>query len=518
MIIKPKYGVNLRLEPYDLVDQWAYMQNVDMTHDELYTQIPGSVKYHGSVLGTNAPTAIIPSYNNENNTAEVLTAVDDKILKRVEGQNEFETLKDELTPNSIMFFQGVENKTYIGSISDGLLEYDGISQVEIIDEIKLKDIYLSKETNRAFGITVNNEIVWTDDLSTIQGAPVQWNPLNLTKIHPTKGDVPVKLWVLEGRLVILMGNSIWIYYINGSPAAWRPEKAPTVVGCSSPKTVRQIGGELWFLGFSPDTGIGIYAFNGRTSRLLSYDVEPLMKRINPFKVSDSAAVLVDNTYKISFALDSDIENNTTLHLDTINYNRETNTPNIYGPHTYGFNCSAVLDTRKFRGGHLFGRKHSDGARVFRVADYQTQYSDEHQDNGDLIASVLISPVYDKVVAGKNVYDQTWQKKFKNIYSDFKQSGTHSAQVQILKGYENEVHKSFSRYLEGGNNPFDIFNLGSTPVESKSLDIDNHLERIVSDAIQFKISNTFVNTRLALRCINFEATPFRRKKYVQKIPA
>jgi hypothetical protein len=516
MELRPKYGVNLRLKAFDLINQWALMQNNDMAHDEFFRQIKGSVKYHNAILGTNSPSAIIPAYNNDTDTAEVLSSVDDKIVRRKSGQNEFETLIEGLTPGLVWTSAEIENKVYIPHPKDGLFEYDGASKIEKINDILLTDIFLSKETNRAFGITKYHELVWTDSLSSIGGVPISWNPLNVEKIHPTKGDYPVKLWILRGRLCVLMGNSIWIYYINGSPESWRPERCPTVVGVAARKTVKQVGEELWFLGWSSDTGIGLYAFNGQTCRLLSYDIEPYMLRINPERANDAVGELVDNIYKLSFALDASTENNCTFHFDTININPETQTPNIYGPHTYGFNCSAVLDTKKFKGEHLFGRKHSDGGRIFRVANYRTQYSDELSDNGDLIAGILISGIISKEGIGKSIYDQSWFKKYKNIYLDWEPAGSWGIDVEILKGFENETFESYIEYLDGSNLSLEAISADSDALDYQSLQVTNQIEDFVSDSIQLKISNYNVNSTFAFRSMRYDVSPHRRKKYVKEV--
>lgn len=514
MRIRPRNGVNLRLKAYDLAerDQWAFMQNVDMGHDEQFEQIKGSVKYHGATLGTNSPTAIMPHYNKD--SAEVLTACDDKILKRAAGKNEFETLVSGLTPNKIRFDVQINYNKYIAHPDDGLLEYDGISKIRKVNDILLKDIIAAKETNRCFAITKDGEIVWTDDLATIQGVPLEWNSLNVATIFPTKGDEPEKLWILNGRLIVLMGSSIWVYYINGSATSWRPEKAPSVVGLAAPRTVRQVGEELWFLGFSPDTGIGLFAFNGRTCRLLSYDIEPYLKRINPEKISNACAEYVDHIYKLSFALDQDAENSTTFHFDAININKETESPNIYGPHPYGFECSAALDTKRFKGEHIFGRKHSDGGRIFRVADYNTFYSDELSDNGNLIYPILLSAIYEDETIGKTIYDGNWIKRYEKIFLEKIPTGTHSALIEILKGFENEVFEDFEVFLEGNNDSIEALDLDSDPVDFESLNDDPHLADFQADAIQLKIHNYSLKKKLAFRALNYDARPIRRKKRAQ----
>ncbi|PJF33530.1 MAG: hypothetical protein CUN57_01920, partial [Phototrophicales bacterium] len=145
-IIKPVLGVNLRQRANDINDrQAAFMQNIDMRHDEIFSQIHGSVKYHGSALGTVAPSAVIPHYDNTKKIADVLACCDGLILKKNFGSNEFETVLSGITPGAIRFGVGIDNKTFLASRKDGLFRFlDGAC--EKINDIKLRDIVASKET------------------------------------------------------------------------------------------------------------------------------------------------------------------------------------------------------------------------------------------------------------------------------------------------------------------------------------------------------------------------------------
>lgn len=516
MQIKPKYGLNLRLPANELDNQWAYMQNVDMTHSGEFEQIMGSVRFHGNTIGNFAPTMIMPSYNNEKNTADVLVAVDDAIKKKNKGTNEFVTLVDGFEPSKIDSYVEIENKMYIPHPDHGLYEYDGISSVVKVNDIKLKHIVYSQETNRCFGISadITNAIFYTDDLSTMGGVPLEWNPLNVIKISPTDGDVIEIIDFLRGRMIIGMSNGFWIYYINSSPENWRPQKAPTVIGLASKKTWKQIGQEFWFLGFSTDTELGIYAFNGDTSRLLTFDTDKFFDNVNKTHLSGACAELVDDIYKISVPYGAAKENDTTLHLDTIQINPNTGSPNIYGPHTYGFSASAVLNNRKFKGEHLFARKHSDGARVFKVDNYKTQYSEQSEDNGDLIPVKLISAIYDREEYKGAVYDEQWLKRYTAFHVEYSPSGTDDLIVEIRKGYEGTTFLEFFQYLEGGNQSIEGINLDYDPIFEYSNGNDKTLINFISDSIQFVLRDYNVNSRPKIRQIFYDAKPSRRKKHAQ----
>jgi len=511
-LLRPKNGVNLRLGAYDVgIDQFCLMQNMDMTHKEIYEQIKGSVKYHGATIGNNDPTAIIVNYNDNEDKQDVLVAVDDKIYKKNFGANEFSEICAGLTPNMIKSSVNINSKSYIAHRKDGLFEYDGIGLVAKVDDILLKDIITSKETNRCFGITDDGRLVWTDNLVTIGGVPIQWAALNTDTQFPTNGDQPIKLFILSGRLIVLRSNSIWFYYILGTPAQWRPEKVDFSGGCIAQQTAKLVGKEIWFLGYSGETGRGVYALDGGGNvRLLSYDVETFLNEINPNRISECVAEHVDNTYKLSVSRHTETSNNWTLHFDTININKDTGSPNIYGPHTYGFSASAVLNTTKFSGEHLFARKHTDGARIYRVANYKTQYSDELSDNGYLIPTILLSPI----ISQEGEYGSEFIKNYANLLVENTPEGTWSGDIEVLKGFENEVFTSYQHFMEGENYSIEALELGSDPLDYESLSSEpqSFLE-FQSDAIQFKISNYQVNKKMAFRSLSYTAKPDRRKKHV-----
>lgn len=516
MKFAPKKGVNLRADGFNNYEQFILMQNMDYTDRELYEQIKGSVKYHGTVLDNAEPTAIWVNYNEIENIQDVMVAISDKIYKKNFGSNEFTELYSGFTPGKIRFPVNLRSKSYIPHPVDGLYEFDGVSKITKVSQIQLKDMIVVKETNRCFAITANNELVWTDDLVIIGGVPIEWNALNIDLLPPTEGDVPEKIWFLNGRLVILMTHSIWIYYVNGSPTNWRPEKIATVVGCIAPKTARQIGAELWFLGYSPQTSVGLYGFNGSSVRLLSYDISRFLKRINPDYIFEAASEYSDNLYKLSIPIDSSIVNNYTFHFDTILVNEDTGAPCIYGPHTYGFSCSCTLNTRKFHGEHLFGRKASDGGRIYRVADYKTQYSSELVDDGNLIQTILLSSIIDTEQIEKAVYDNSWIKKYQHIYLEHHPIGRGSCHVEIYKGHENEVSYAYDQYLEGNNFPLETISLDNNALDFDGSETSGHINDFNSDAIQIKVTNSDKNNKMVFKSLSYDAKPDRRKKYVQQV--
>lgn len=522
MLVKPSKGINARLPAYNVpIDNFIAMQNFDMKHSEDFEQIDGSMKYHGSSigLGTSPPSAIMPYYNVDLNSFQVLVAVDDKIFRKNLGSNEMELIFSGITPNSIKFAENVNNNLFIGC-PDGLIQYDGITAFLVNGGPKIKDIIFSKETNRCFAVSseIPNAYIWTDDLTTTGASPVLWPARNADTVPSSYGEVIERIQFLEGRMVFFMTNSTWIEYVNGSPTNWRFEKSPTVVGWIAPKTIKQVRNEFWGLGFSTNTGRGLYAFNGRTSRLLSYDVEPILNRINEAKIKEACGEHVNNIYKLSFAIDSDIQNNTTLHFDTINVDPTTQNPNVYGPHTYGFNSSAVLNTKNFRGEHLFGSLYAGGSWVFKTAsEYQTQHASGPVDDGDLIACIGLTGIISaETDSDKNSYDFSWMKRYSNLYVLYPPSGSWNAIVDILTDFKNQVYDSFTQWFDRPDVPLAGLNLGSDPLSLGQLRAKPQAMHILSQGIQLQISNYNVNSKFVFSGISYDARPVRRLKDPQNL--
>lgn len=512
MKICPKSGINLRLHPHDVpASQWVSMQNYDMgrEHDEHFHLIKGSTPYHGTSLGSSAASHICVHYDNANNIAHHLACVDGKIFRKISGQNEYEEIYSGLVPNSIRSSINVMNRTYLASSKDGILEYDGYSIQKVNGSPNLSWITFSKEINRAFAIDANNpdSYLFTDDVSTMGGVPAIWNPLNADFVPSDEGDIEEALFILRGRLVHLRTNGIWIYYIGGSPTSWRPEKCPTDVGCIAPKTAKLVNNEIWFLGHSTRVGRGIFSFNGTESRILSFDIEPLINRINPYRIKESCAEYVNNLYKLSFSLDSELQNNHTIHLDTIYNNKEKEIPNVYGVHTYGFESSCVLSTRQFEGEHLFARQQSGGSWIYKVDEVYSQY-------GEIIEGELITPIFEKE---SDELDWDWFKRYGKFMVTFPPRGTWNVIVEVYKDYEATPCMSWNMALDGSNYSLEDLILGKQPLEEHEVGFVQKTFSVLGRAIQFKIRNSVMNQPSSIAEISYDARPVRRMKNAQLLP-
>lgn len=346
----PKGGINWKDPAWSEVlankNQCYRLQNLRCNNGYVET-IQGTRKHHGQSLGSDPVTAIMPYYNDQTDQFVLLAATGDKISKRNPVTNEFETLESGLTPNSIHDSIIRHGVMYIPSERDGLKKYLGGSSVESVGGGSTAPgnfrycIYM-KEIDRLFGISddaIYGQITWCNS-----SEPEIWDGANVERLKLKDGERVEGAAILYGKLIIFCTYTIWIYYVSGNEENWRLEEAPTIIGCVAPNTIVKVGGEIWYLGESPSNQLGVYAFNGTRSRLLTYDIEPMFKLVNRDRLRNACAVLHDDLYKLSFATGFSSTNNVSIDLDLTN-TKEDGTPAIYGVHTIGFRSARVLDGR-----------------------------------------------------------------------------------------------------------------------------------------------------------------------------
>lgn len=352
-------GINLRApghsEELKAKKQCVRMQNFRYS-DELISTIPGTRKYHGTSLGSGPVTAIMPYYNDQTDQFVLLAACGGSIFKRDPATNEFSTLKSGLTPESIFSATIRHGVMYIASKSDGLKKYLGGNQIESVGggttapgSFKIA-IYM-KEIDRIFGISsdaIFGQISWCD-----LSQPEVWDGANVERFKLKDGEIVEGAGILYGKLIVFCTYSIWIMYVSGNEENWKLEEAPTSIGCVAHKTIKKDGNRILYLGEAPGHALGVYAFNGSTSELLTDDITPLLKNANKNKLQDACAEIHDDLYTLSFAYGASETNNLSIDLDLVN-RKEDGAPAIYGPHTFFFYSSSVLNNRQNNKEFLMG--------------------------------------------------------------------------------------------------------------------------------------------------------------------
>lgn len=390
-----KGGINWQLPAWH-PDIKKKMQCVLMKNyrykDDFIDSIPGTKRYHGTQLQNAPVTAILPYYNDQTDVYIGLGACGDAIYKKNEQSNEYTEIKSALTPNSIFTSAMRYDTLYIASVNDGLKKYLGGNVIETVGggdtaPGSFRVIIYMKEIDRLFGISDNailGQITWCDF-----GNPEIWDPANVERFKLKKGERVEGAEILFGKLIIFCTYSTWIYYVSGNEENWRLEEAPTTIGCVAPNTIRKVGSSIWFLGEGPELELGVYRFNGSTSEILTHDIEPMFKMINRNRLRWACAEVHDDLYTISFSSDFYVINNISVDLDTIN-TKSDGTPAIYGPHSFGFVSSCVLNGRQNNKQFLMGCE--DG---FIYYENGTTFKSTNGVDGDLIEQRFLSRIHNE---------------------------------------------------------------------------------------------------------------------------
>ena len=386
-------GINRRLPAYhtDILkrSQCITMQNL-RCNDEIVGPVTGTRKYHGTSLA-GAITAIMPYYNDQTDQYVLLAASGGSVYKRDEATNEFTAIKSGLTPNSIFSAVMRNDEMFIASVSDGLKKYLGGNQLESVGTGStapgsFRIIIYMKEIDRLFGISddaILGQISWCN-----LSQPEIWDAASVERIKLKKGERVEGAEVLYGKLIIFCTYSIWIYYVSGNEENWKLEEAPTSVGCVAPNTIKKDGNRMLYLGESPEHALGIYSFNGSTSELLTDDITPLLETANKNKLRNACAEIHDDLYTFSIALGGANANDTSFDLDLTN-RKEDGAPAIYGPHTFAFYSSVVLNNRQKTKEWLMGDE-TDG---FIYYENGNTFKSTNGNDGTIIDQRFLSAIH-----------------------------------------------------------------------------------------------------------------------------
>lgn len=459
VIDAPKGGINRRLPAYNSEmlkrSQCVTLQNLKFK-DELIIPITGFRKYHGTSLGSTPVTAIMPYYNDQTDQYLLLAACGGSIYKRDEATNEFTTLVSALTPNSIFSSVIRHGVLYIASTNDDLKQYTGGNTLDTVGGGATKAgsfryIVYMKEVDRLFGISDNaifGQISWCD-----LSQPEIWDGASVERLKLRDGERTEGGSYLYGKLIIFNTYSIWIYYVSGNEENWKLEEAPTSVGCVAPNTIKKDGQRILFLGEAPGRALGIYAFNGSSCTLLTDDITPLLKTANKNKLRNACAEIHDDVYTFSIALGGSEVNNFSFDLDLFN-NKEDGTPAIYGPHTFAFSSSAVLNNRHKNKEWLIGDE-SDG---FIYYESGNTFKSTDGNDGSVIEQIFTSMIH-------NEDEVDMLRQYTDIGVFFKPTTFHDVIVKAYLSYGTFAEEHTMRpavVSEGFAGEFDIYdqrNLG-----------------------------------------------------------
>lgn len=489
-------------------NQCVLMQNL-MYHDQYVEPIGGTIKHHGTVLGTGLDpvTAIMPYYNDQTDDFKLLVACGDKIYKRDPQTNEFTDIGTAFTPNGIYSSTIRYDVMYIASIYDGMKKYLGGNQIEEVGTGSTKpgnfrQILYMKEIDRMFGISddaILGQISWSN-LSD----PETWDGANVERFKLQDGERVEGAATLYGKLIIFCTYSIWIYFVQGNEENWRLEQAPTTVGCMAPNTIRKVANEIWFLGKSPRNQLGIYAFNGSSCRILTVDIEPFFETANYNKIRNACAEVHFDMYRVSLATGFSVTNNASIDLDLIHI-KSDGTPAIYGPHTFSFYSSVMLNDRQNQNEWLVG---TEDGWVLKEGGYT--WKSTNGSDGQLMQPKFLSRIV-------NNDDMGMMKQLEQVNVFFRPSGYFSAYVNYYMGYgsfKNTLEMNpdaswvgfagdfnvFFNHLEGTPELYQFQEQAALTARGTAFQIeitsDSIANRIIFDAIVVNFRNLYETRRIS----------------------
>lgn len=505
-----KGGINWQLPAWhpDLKEkqQCVLMRNLRYQNDFVDT-IPGTRRYHGTQLQNAPVTAILPYYNDQTDAYVGLAACGTSIYKKNAQLNEYSEIKGALTPGSIFTSAMRYDTLYIASVNDNLKKYLGGN---VIEDVGVGDtapgsfrvIIYMKEIDRLFGISDNailGQITWCD-----AGEPEIWDGANVERFKLKKGERVEGAEILFGKLIILCTYSTWIYYVSGNEENWRLEEAPTTVGCVAPNTIRKVGSAIWFLGEAPELELGVYRFNGSTCDLMTHDIDPMFEQVNRDRLRWACAELHSDLYTLSFSSGFQVVNDVSIDLDTIN-TKSDGTPAIYGPHSFGFVSSCVLNGRQNNKEFLMGSE--DGFIYYETG---TTFKSTNSVDGSLIDQRFLS-------RSDNNGKMDVMNQYSTVSLFFRPRGYFSAKVGYYISNGSLVNTfSFNNNaaVVGFAGDFDAYfnHLEGTP---EIYEFQEYLPMSArGTAIQIEVSNLTLNGRIAFDAYKFnydELYPTQRKQ-------
>lgn len=502
-------GINWQDSPYEIsIDQCVIMQN--MRHRlEKMRSMPGTIKYHNNSLGSEPITAIMPYHDESTGAFKLLVASGDQIYVRDPSGNQLNSLQGGFIKNSIFSSADRFGVKYISSDGDTIYKFLGGTKIETVGGGDTKpggfrQVIYMKEIDRLFGIRQNailGQIGWCDFQD-----PESWPAENVDRIKLKDGESTEWAEILYGKLVIFNTYSIWIYYVSGNEENWRLEQSPSKVGCVAFKTIKRVGNEIWFLGEAPGEVRGVYAFNGSTTRLLTYDINPLIARINKDRLGDCAAELHDGFYTLSFPFDASTKNNMSVDLDTVVL-KEDATPAIYGPHDLGFYSTCVLDGVDNNKEVLYGDQ-SDG---FVYREGGTTFKSTNGIDGTLIRNRFLSGVYnDKSFDQMKIYEAL------RVY--FQPTGFFQAQLRAYLSHGSSFYTGYPINLQasevGNSVHFSalerrIFGTPDLYEYWQSLGVNDY-----GTAIQIEIINDNIGQIMEVHGVGYDSRPLYKTRGVQ----
>lgn len=126
-----------------------------------------------------------------------------------------------------------------------------------------------------------------------------WPGTNFIDIRPGDGDYIVGGEIIEDILVLFKSMSSWTLAVRGTPANWVRRNLDQEIGCTSPYSIKQIEGIIYFVGPK-----GIYRTDSNVIREIAPGLNNLFEGrvVTPAEANLDSAALWEDKYIVSVQL------------------------------------------------------------------------------------------------------------------------------------------------------------------------------------------------------------------------
>jgi hypothetical protein len=223
-------------------------------------------------------------------------------------------------------------QVYFAQLEDKLFFCDGVSALKYFDGTAVQSVnagsgapsaikLLASHTNRLFAVPSGEpDTIYVSDLLDAEGTS-SWSVVQSIRIGGD-GDPITAIFPWTGfRLLAFKRNSTFV--INADPTAtsiadWAIETIDRSVGCIAPRSVAQVGADIYWLASDGVRSLRrtLAGTEQEISEPLSKPIDSIIQTINLAEASKAAGFYYQNRYFLSFPANASIVNDTTIVWNT----------------------------------------------------------------------------------------------------------------------------------------------------------------------------------------------------------